>query len=266
MKRRIGSLELAWEEAGQGPPLVLLHAFPLHRGMWAGQREEFSRRCRVITPDFRGFGESQSAEEDSTMDAMADDLRGLLDALRLERVILGGLSMGGYVSFAYSRRYPERVAALILADTRATPDTPDGRKQRQELATAAERHGSEVVAERMLTRLLAPATPDRRPDLVQQVREMILSNSPAALARALRGMAARPDSTPLLKSIKCPTLVLVGEEDILTPPSDSEALAKGIQYSKLERIRGAGHLSNLEQPGAFNRAISDFLASLPALP
>lgn len=266
MKKRIGSLELAWEEAGQGPPLVLLHAFPLHRGMWAAQQKDFSKRHRVITPDFRGFGESQGAEEDSTMDLMADDLRGLLDALKLERIVLGGLSMGGYVSFAFYRRYPERVAALILADTRATPDTPDGRKQRHDLAAAAERQGSEAVAERMVTRLLAPSTPDRRPDIVAQVREMILSNSPAALARALRGMAARADSTPTLKTIKCPTLVLVGEEDILTPPADSEALAKGIQYAKLERIRGAGHLANLEQPGPFNRAVSEFLGSLPANP
>ncbi|MGH9804078.1 MAG: alpha/beta fold hydrolase [Candidatus Acidiferrales bacterium] len=263
MKKKIGGLELAWEEAGAGPPLVLLHAFPLHRGMWAAQRREFSKRHRVLTPDFRGFGESQGAEEDSAMDLLADDLRGLLDALQLDRVVLGGLSMGGYVSFAFYRRYPERVAALILADTRATPDSPEARKQRHELAAAAEREGSDVVAERMVTRLLAPSTPDRRPDIVRQVREMILSNPPAALARALRGMAARPDSTPLLKTIKCPTLVLVGEEDILTPPSDSEALAKGIQYARLERIRGAGHLSNLEQPGPFNRAVSDFLASLP---
>ena len=265
MKKRIGSLELAWEEAGQGPPLVLLHAFPLHRGVWAAQRKEFSKRHRVITPDFRGFGESQGAEEDSTMDLMADDLRGLLDALKLDRVVLGGLSMGGYVSFAFYRRYPECVAALILADTRATADTPDARKQRHDLAAAAERQGSEAVAERMVTRLLAPSTPDRRPDIVAQVREMILSNSPATLARALRGMAARADSTPTLKTIKCPTLVLVGEEDILTPPTDSEALAQGIQYARLERIRGAGHLANLEQPGPFNRAVSDFLASLPPL-
>ena len=263
MKKKIGGLELAWEEAGQGLPVVLLHAFPLHRGMWSAQLDGLSKRYRVIAPDFRGFGESQGAEEDSTMELLAEDVRGLLDALKLERVVLGGLSMGGYVSFAFYRRYPERVAALILADTRSTPDTPDGRKQRHELAGIAERQGSEAVAERMVTRLLAPATPDRRPDIVAQVRKMILSNSPAALARALRGMAARPDSTPVLRTIKCPTLVLVGEEDILTPPTDSEALTKAIQYAKLERIRGAGHLSNLERPGAFTRAVSDFLASLP---
>ena len=265
MKKKIGGLELAWEETGAGTPVVLLHAFPLHRGMWAAQRADFSKRCRVITPDFRGFGESQGSEEDSTMDLMAEDVRGLLDALKLERVVLGGLSMGGYVSFAFYRRYPERVAALILADTRATADNADGRKQRHELAAAAERQGSEVVAEQMLTRLLAPATPDRRPDIVTQVREMILSNQPAALARALRGMAARPDSTPTLRNIKCPTLVLVGEEDILTPPADAEALARAIQYTKLECLRGAGHLSNLEQPASFNRAVTDFLSSLPAI-
>lgn len=262
MKTRIGSLELAWEEAGQGLPVVLLHAFPLHRGMWAAQREELSRRYRVITPDFRGHGESAVAEEDSTMERLAEDLRGLLDALRLERVVLGGLSMGGYAAFAFYRLHPGRVAALILADTRAAADTAEGRKGRYELATVAERQGSDAVAERLLTRLLAPSTPDRKPEVVAAAREMIRSSPPGGLARALRGMAVRPDSAPLLRKITCPTLVLVGEEDALTPPAESEAMAKAILGARLERIRSAGHLSNLEQPARFTSLVDSFLAKL----
>lgn len=263
MITKIGGLELAWEEAGQGLPVVLLHAFPLHRGMWAAQREELSRRYRVLTPDFRGHGESAVAAEDSTMERMAEDLRGLLDTLGLARVVLGGLSMGGYAAFAFYRLYPDRVAALILADTRAAADTPEGRKGRYELAAVADRQGNAAVAERLLTRLLAPSTPDRKPEVVAAVREMILSNPPGGLARALRGMAVRPDSTPLLRKINCPTLVLVGEEDTLTTPAEAEAMAKAILGARLEKIPSAGHLSNLEQPARFTSLLDAFLAKLP---
>ncbi len=262
MKLRIGKIELAWEEAGQGAPVVLLHAFPLNRKMWAPQVEALSARCRVITPDFRGHGESSVADEDSTMERLAEDVRELLDHLKLERVALGGLSMGGYVAFAFLRRWPEQVAALVLADTRAAADTEEGRKGRYETATLAERDGSGAIAERMLPKLLAPATHERNPEVVTAVREMILQASPAGIARALRGMAARPAAFDLLPRITCPTLVLVGEQDGLTPPADSEAMAKAIPGSKLVKIAEAGHLSNLEQPTAFNNALSQFLRPL----
>lgn len=262
-KKLIGGVDLAWEDAGQGPPVVVLHAFPLHRGMWAAQREELARNYRVITPDFRGHGESGLAEEDSTMERLAGDVRGLLDELGLERVVLGGLSMGGYVAFAFYRRYAKRVAALILADTRAAADTPEGLKGRYELAGVAEHQGSEAVAERLLTRLFAPITPDRQPAVVAAAREMIRAASPAGIARALRGMAARPDSTALLRKINCPTLVIVGAEDALTPPAEAEALAKAIRGAHLEILGGAGHLSNLEQPAKFTHLLEDFLGSLP---
>lgn len=265
MKTKVGGVEIAWEEAGQGAPVVLLHAFPLHRGMWAAQREALAKQYRVITPDFRGHGESSVPKEDSTMERLAEDVRGLLDELKLERVVLGGLSMGGYVAFAFYRRYAERVAALILANTRATADTEEGRKGRYELATVAERQGSAAVAERLLTRLLAPATPDRNPEIVAAVREMILSTPPAGIARALRGMATRPDSTPVLRKITCPTLILVGEEDTLTPPADADSMAKIILGSRLEKIRRAGHLANLEQPGKFTSLVESFLAKVAAV-
>ncbi|MGH9862627.1 MAG: alpha/beta fold hydrolase [Candidatus Acidiferrales bacterium] len=264
-KKLIAGVDLAWEEAGQGAPVVLLHAFPLHRGMWAAQREELARNYRVITPDFRGHGESGAADEDSTMERLAEDVRGLLDELGLERVVLGGLSMGGYVAFAFYRRYAKRVAALILADTRAGADTPEAHKGRYELAAVAEHQGSEAVAERLLTRLFAPITPDRQPAVVAAAREMIRAASPAGIARALRGMAARPDSTPLLRKINCPTLVMVGAEDALTPLAEAEAMAKSIHGAQFEMLRGAGHLSNLEQPAKFTKRLGDFLESLPPL-
>lgn len=258
--RTVGSLRLAWDDAGQGLPVVLLHAFPLNRRMWAQQREDLARRYRVITPDFRGHGESEVAVEDSTMERLAEDVRGLLDALGIERVVLGGLSMGGYVAFAFCRRYAARVAALVLADTRAGADTEEGRRGRCELAAVAEKEGSGAVAERMLPKLLGATTQKNRPEVVAAVREMILSTSPAGIARALRGMAARLDSFDLLPRIGCPTLVLVGEEDVLTPPSEAKTLAKAIPGAQLEVIPAAGHLSNLEQPERFAQLVGDFLA------
>jgi 3-oxoadipate enol-lactonase len=262
MKQRIGKIELAWEEAGRGLPVVLLHAFPLNQRMWVPQVEALAGRSRVITPDFRGHGESGAAEEASTMERLAEDVRGLLDHLKLGRVALGGLSMGGYVAFAFLRRWPERVAALILADTRASADTAEGRRARYETAEVAEREGSAAIAERMLPKLLAPATHERKADVVAAVREMILQASPPGLARALRGMAARPASFDLLPQIKVPTLIVVGEQDGLTPPSDSEAMAKEIPGSQLVRMAEAGHLSNLEQPAAFNASLVEFFAKV----
>lgn len=264
MKKTIAGLELAWEEAGQGLPVVLLHAFPLNRRMWEAQREELAPRYRVLTPDFRGHGESQVPEEDSTMERLAEDLRGLLDELGFERVVLGGLSMGGYAAFAFLRRYAARVKGLILADTRAGADTDEGRRGRFELAAVAEKEGSAAVAERLLPKLLAASTFENQLQVVATVREMILSTPPAGIARALRGMAARPDSTSLLGGIACPTLVLVGEQDTLTPPAEAEAMARAIPGVKLVKIPAAGHLSNLEQPVAFTRALQEFLDRIPA--
>ncbi len=258
-REKIGGVELAWEDAGQGAPVILLHAFPLNRKMWAPQVEALASRYRVVTPDFPGHGESGIAAEDSTMERLADDVHGLLDHLGLERVVLGGLSMGGYVVFAFYRRWPERVAALILADTRASADTEEGRKARFETAAVAEREGSAAIAERMLPKLLAPTTRELQPEIVAAVRKMILEASPAGIAGALRGMAARPAAIDLLPRIKCPTLILVGEQDVLTPPADSEVMEKEILNSRLVKIPDAGHLSNLEQPERFNQALLEFL-------
>ncbi len=259
MKQRIGSVELAWDDEGRGAPLVLLHAFPLNRKMWRPLGEALAGSHRVLTPDFRGHGESSATADDSTMERLAEDVRGLLDHLKLARVVLGGLSMGGYVAFAFYRRWPERVAALILADTRAAADNEEGRKARFETAAAAEREGSGAIAERMLPKLLAPATHERKPEIVAAVRQMILEATPSGIAGALRGMAARAAAFDLLPQIKVPTLILVGEHDVLTPLADSEAMAKEIPGATLVKIPAAGHLSNLEQPESVTQARLPFL-------
>ena len=251
---------LAWEEKGQGRPLVLLHPFPFSGEFWAAQREALSGSARVITPDFRGFGKSGQDGRISTMELLADDLAALLDHLELEQIVLGGLSMGGYVTLAFLRNYGRRVKALVLADTRPQADTPEARQAREELAVLVRQQGSSAVAEQMLPRLLGQTTFRKRPELAIQVRRMIESISPMAIAAASRGMARRTESTDLLSGISCPVLVISGEEDILTTPQAADSWAKAIPNVSLVTIPAAGHLASLEQPEAFNAHLKTFLS------
>jgi len=260
MKRiKINDVELACRDEGWGVPVVLLHAFPLDQRMWDEQVAAFAARHRVVTFDWRGFGRSTLGETASTMEVFADDVAGLLDALEIERAVICGLSMGGYAAFAFYRKYAERVAALILADTRPGPDTDEGKRGRYEMAELARCSGASALVEKMIPKLLGATTQQTKPHIVERVRAMIESNNAEGIARALHGMAERADSTELLAQINCPTLVIVGSEDGLTSPSEAEKMSQGISGARLVTIAGAGHLSNLEQPDEFNRAVSDFL-------
>lgn len=264
MRIQANGIFLGYEEWGSGKPIVLLHAFPCNRSMWAPQISALtqSHEFRVITPDFRGFGESDVTEGPSLMETLATDVAALLDALHIEECFLGGISMGGYVAFAFYRAYAARVRALILADTRAQADTPEGRAARAENAQLAEREGSQAIAERLLPRLLSPETLQESIGTTSRLRAMIEAAAPAGIAGALRGMALRPDATDLLPKITCPTLVLVGEEDSLTPPDDAHLLAKNIPNARLVIIPHAAHLANMEQPERFNQALYDFVKDI----
>jgi pimeloyl-ACP methyl ester carboxylesterase len=261
MRIQANGIHLGYEEWGAGKSLVLLHAFPCNRSMWAPQISTLiqGHDFGVITPDFRGFGESEVPEGPYLMDTLADDMAALLDALRIEACVLGGLSMGGYVAFAFYRAYRTRVRALILADTRPQADTPDGRATREETARLAEREGSQAVAERYLPKLLTAETLQEPTGTTARLRAMMEAATPTGMAGALRGMALRPDSTDLLSQIQCPTLILVGEEDSITPPSDAQLMAQCIPHAQLVTIPHAAHLANMEQPEAFNDALSAFL-------
>ncbi|WP_447979240.1 alpha/beta fold hydrolase [Candidatus Nitrospira bockiana] len=258
----INGVELAYTDEGRGIPIVFLHAFPLSRAMWDPQRAALSRRCRVIALDLRGHGESAPLTGPFTLDDLADDVNGLLAHLSIPQAVLAGLSMGGYVAFAFCRRHAARLKALILADTRAQADTPEGREGRFKMIEAAETRGPEAVAEEMLPKLLSPKTRDGRPDLVARVRSIILGTPVATIAADLKAMAARPDSTPMLATIACPTLVLVGEEDRATPPSDARLMAAGIPGARLVTIPEAAHLANVEAPDRFNDAVASFLQEI----
>lgn len=261
---RVRGIEVAYNDAGSGAPLLLLHGFPFNRSMWREQAEALSATRRVITPDLRGLGASGAGEGPATMEEMAEDLAALLGELNVERAVVGGLSMGGYVALAFLREHPSRVTALVLADTRAQADTVEARGTREETARRALAEGMGPIADAMLPKLLAPATREQRPDVVARVREMILSTKPEGAAAALRGMAARRDQTDLLETVNVPTLIVVGSEDALTPPSEAEAMRAKIRSSRLVMIEGAGHVSNVERPGEFNRALAEFLDGLPS--
>lgn len=253
---------LVHREAGSGLPLVLLHAFPLSSAMWLEQRELLGARCRVITPDQRGFGGSPLGDDPPSLTECADDVVALLDRLELEQVVLGGLSMGGYVAMELLRRAPERVSALLLADTKAEADAPEAREGRMRVAETVEREGTAQLAEQMLPALLGPTTLERRGAVAGRVRGLITAAPPAAVAWASRAMAARADSTETLQGVDLPALVVVGEQDALSPVAQAQAMVDALPQGRLVVVREAGHLSAVEDPGSFAAAVTGFLDEL----
>ena len=262
MLAQVNGITLAFNDQGIGLPLVFLHAFPLNRTMWAEQEKAFSSQFRVITVDLRGHGESDAPLWHYSLDQAADDVHSLLDHLSIREAVLIGLSMGGYIAFAFYRKYAARVRGLVLADTRAQADTNDGKRARFEMAQIAYKQGPRAIADIMIPKLLSPAMIQTRPMLVQRVRTMIEGNQVSGIAGDLMAMAERPDSQPLLTQISCPTQIIVGELDVPTPPSDAQLMAARIPNARLAVIPGAGHLSNLEQPELFNEAIRSLVSNL----
>jgi pimeloyl-ACP methyl ester carboxylesterase len=253
-------MTLAYDDAGHGTPVILLHAFPLSRALWRRQTEVLRTICRVLTPDLPGFGDSPLLDGPPTVEAMADAVAELLDALAVrEPVVLGGLSMGGYVSFAFVRKYPDRVRALVLADTRAEPDDDAAKANRDRMIGFASTNPASAVVEQMVPKLLGPRTLAERPEVVAEVKRIGSAQRPAAIIAALQGLRNRPDATPTLSSLRVPTLILVGRDDSLTPPVIAEAMAAKVAEARLVVIDGAGHLPNLEAPEAFNEALRAFI-------
>lgn len=255
--------EVFYEEQGSGPAVVFLHAFPLSSAMWARQLASTSANFRAIRLDFPGFGQSKPAAAPVSIELYARATLALLDKLEVRAAAFVGLSMGGYVALAIHARAPDRVAALILCDTRANGDSPEARQGRETTAQAVETQGVQILAERMLPNLLSKGASEQ---VRRQVEQMISQSSAQGAAAALRAMALRSDHTRVLPRISCPTLVLCGTQDILTPPAESKGLANALRQSSYVELEGAGHLSNLEQPQAFDQALLKFLLEgvLPA--
>jgi 3-oxoadipate enol-lactonase len=250
--------------AGAGWPVVLIHAFPLNADMWRPQLERVPDGWQIIAPDVRGFGPGADPPDLSralTLDDVASDVAQLLDHLEIDRAVIGGLSMGGYATFAVFRLAAERVGGMILADTKAQPDTPEGREGRRRMIELARAGGASAVADEMLPKLLGATSARTNPELQSQVRGMIESAAVAAITAAVEAMMARPDSTADLARASCPVLIMTGAEDVLTPVSDAEAMQQHAVRSHLVVLPDAGHLSSMEAPDAFSKAMTDFLKS-----
>jgi pimeloyl-ACP methyl ester carboxylesterase len=230
--------------------------------MWAKQEEGLSSQFRVITIDLRGHGESDAPLRHYSLDQAADDVHGLLDYLSIRQAVFVGLSMGGYILFAFYRKYAQCVKGLVLADTRAQADTDEGKLARFEMAQIAHKQGPRAIADIMIPKLLSPVTIQTRPKLVQCVRTMIEGNQVSGITGDLMAMAERPDSIPLLKQVTCPAQIIVGELDIPTPPSDAKLMVDWMPNARLTIIPGAAHLSNLERPDPFNDTVRSFVADI----
>ena len=227
--------------------------------MWEPQLTLADQGWRVLAPQFRGFDGGTADPPAASVDDYSGDVIDLLDALHIKDAVIGGLSMGGYVALAMFRHAPRYVRGLILADTRSQADTPEATEGRQRMLRLVAEKGPPAVADEMIPKLLGESTRTHRPEIVERVRSLVLANSAESIAGAVRVLMTRPDSTPLLPQIHCPTLIVVGDEDTITPPALSEDMHRGIAGSELVVIAGAGHLSSVEQAYAFNDVLARFL-------
>jgi len=250
------------EEHGSGPPLVLLHPFPANRDFWGPLLPHLTSRYRVITPDLRGSGESTAGEGAATMAKHAADIERLCQFAKINKAAFMGVSIGGYVLLEFWRRYSHRVAALVLSDTRATPDTEEGAAARLKTIPDVQLHGPAAFLEGMAPKLLGESTRKNRPDVARAAVAILNRSTVAGITALQQGMAQRPDSVATLKTINVPTLVMVGEEDTLTPLKDSEQMQREIPGSQLVRVPAAGHFAAFEQPEFVAKAVRGFLDPL----
>jgi pimeloyl-ACP methyl ester carboxylesterase len=257
---------LAWRESGSGDVILFIHAFPLDSSMWEAQLGSVPEGWRAIAPDLPGFGESAVLRGVSSIDTYADAVARVLSVAGVRSAVVCGLSMGGYVALSLLRRHPGMVRALVLCDTRAEADTAETRLERLGQVKRIRSEGMDCVVESMLPKLITRVTRLQNPELVAQLDAQIRQTSPDAAAMAITAMAHRKDATPVLRNIAIPTLVVVGAEDEVTKPGESQLLARSIRGARIEVIEGAGHLSNIEQPETFNTVLRAFLAALPSPP
>jgi pimeloyl-ACP methyl ester carboxylesterase len=260
--KRIRGINTGYEDAGDGAPLILVHGHPFNRSMWRDQIAVFSPRYRVVAPDLRGYGESEAVADKTMLEEFARDIAALLDELRLDNIILCGLSMGGQIALEFYRLFPQRVRALVLADTFAQLDDEERRQARYDTAERLLREGMERYAPEVLPKMIAPRTVRKRPEVAARVLSMMRTTSPRGAAAALRGRAERRDYTPLLPQIAVPTLIVVGSDDGFTPLGDAEFMRERIPLSSMVVIEGSGHMPNMEDPAAFNKVVGEFMEKL----
>lgn len=254
--------QLYYEVVGDGPSLVLLHPFPLNHNFWTAIVPQLSSRYRVILPDLRAHGASELGEGSATMQKLADDLARICREEKTSKTSFVGISIGGYLLFEFWRRCREQVAALVLANTRASAETPDSKAARLQAADRVLREGTAGFIEEMLSKLLSQTTRTNRPDIVDAARKMMQAMSPDDIAGVQRGMAERPDSVATLATINVPVLIIAGDEDSV-PQSEFELMWQRIAGSELRVIPNSGHYATLEKPAEFGALLRGFLDKLP---
>ena len=256
---RSDDAEIFYEIRGSGPPVVLLHPFPCHHEFWNPVAEALDSRYRLILPDLRGHGDSEIGEGPALMQKHVGDVARVLDAAGVAKAAFVGCSIGGYILFEFWRRFRERVTSLALCDTRPQADTAEGRANRLRAAAAVLEQGTEPFIESMIPKLMGRTTVSTRPDLVDGARAMMRKMSAEDICLALRGMAERPDSVADLKSINVPTLIVIGEEDVLSTVADGELMRQNIARSELKVVPKAGHYAPWEQPELVGKVLRQFL-------
>lgn len=257
----VDGIDIGYDDIGTGTPIVFLHGFPHNRTLWAPQLSALAGRCRCIAPDLRGFGESGVAGP-WTVSRHADDVAGLLDHLEIPKAVIVGLSMGGYIAFEMMRRHRGRVRALVLADTKQGADNTEARSKRTAMMDLANSGGAGAIADAQLTGMVGKSTRERNPEVAEGLRRMMASAGVPGILGGLHALMERPDSTSTVSQIDVPTLIIVGEEDVLTPPKEAKLMAKAIRGSTIEIIEQAGHASNYERPAAFNHLLNEFIARI----
>ena len=257
----VAGRRLRYLYAGSGWPLILLHAFPLSADLWRPQLDRITRGWKCFAPDLRGFGRGSLPPTSLTLDDMAADVSAFMDALEIDRAVIGGLSMGGYVTMALYRLAPERFTGMVLANTKASLDTPEGRAAREQMIELVRSKGASAVADQMLPKLLGATSRRARSYLEPLVRRLIESNSAEGIEAAIHAIKDRPDSLTTLERTAVPALIITSEEDVIIPASESEAMHHVMPRSQLVVLTAAGHLSNLEVPDDFSEALGNFLTA-----
>ena len=262
MQVRSNDSDISYSMQGDGPPVVLLHPFPLNHRFWLPVAERLSTQYKLILPDLRGLGASAPGDGPATMEKHAEDVRRLCDDARAGKAVFVGVSIGGYILFEFWRRFRERVTALAFCNTRGGADTDEGRKGRLESVKQIEERGTEIFIDGLLPKLMGETTKTNRPDIVAEARRMALAASAKGVIANQLGMAARPDSIPMLPTVDVPTLCVGATEDIPAPTAEIERIHRGIRGSKLRVIQQAGHFAALEKPEEFAEVLREFLLSV----
>lgn len=262
----INTISISYNDVGEGNiPIIFLHGFPFDKATWHSQLDALKSSNRVIAIDIRGFGQSKDEKTSLSIDLFSDDLLAFMDKLKIDKAVICGLSMGGYIALNALKRFPERFEALILCDTQCIADTPEGKENRYKTIEQINLHGAAEFNEKFIKNVFHPDSLTTKIEIVENLRNSVFANSNNIIANGLIALAEHSETCSILNKISIPTLIMCGREDKVTPLAQSEFMHKNIKKSVLKIIESAGHVSNLEQPKEFNKNLLAFLSSLTSV-